>query len=265
MRVSSLARSALLLIFIFHGAYAGLNAQAVWTDKFTARGVTIDHLRGFFEDESISGQSWISYLSGRFPVSATLRLKPEIPFGYETVGENSVVLGNPYLGLEVLGNDGSSTAEIGLRLPAIYSATPMTQVAEALDFDRFEAFSPETAAVTGSFVGRNKSEAVQIEVAGGVTVLVPFNDNDTEILGQYALQIVLQSRYVGAISGMTGRVLFTEGGLSFGQRTTHQFGLTILGLFGDFRPGVMTRIPLDQPLRSKINAVLGFSFSYEIR
>jgi hypothetical protein len=247
-----------------------LVGQPVWTDKYSARGVTIDYLSPFFKDDQYLGPTSITFVSGRFPVSRTLRLKPEIPVGYASIEgstgtENSLVLGNPYIGLEVLGNDGSSTAELGLRLPTIYSETPLTRIAVGADFDRFEAFALETAALTGSFVGRNRSDNVQMEVAGGVTVLVPFNDADTDIYGQYAGQLVFKTTRLGVITGLTGRILFTEGGLSFGQRSTHQAGLSAIGYFGNFRPGVMVRIALDKPLRNLIDAVLGFNLAYEIR
>lgn len=270
MRVERLAPFVVLFALSLALAAESIQAQAVWTDKFTARGMTIDHLKSFFKDESISGATSITFLSGRFPITRRLRLKPQISLGYASLNrgrgvENETVMGNPYLGLEVLGNDGTSTAEIGLRLPAIYSKTPLTRIARSTDFDRFEAFSDDAAALTGSFVGRNSSGNVRMDVAGGVTVLIPFDEKETDIYGQYAVQLVFKTLHVGAITGITGRVLFTEGDTSFGQRTTHQAGFSLIGYFGNFRPGVMARLALDEPLRNSIDAVIGFNFSYELR
>lgn len=270
MRAQRLAPFVMLFAVGLAFDAESIKAQAVWTDKFTARGVTIDYLKSFFEDESISGATSITFLSGRFPITNRLRLKPQIPIGYAStnrrgVSSHETVLGNPYLGLEALGNDGTSTAEIGLRFPAIYGETSLTRIARATDFDRFEAFSEDAAALTGSFVGRNASGNVRMDVAGGATVLIPFDDRETDIYGQYAVQIVIKESHVGAITGITGRILFTEGGLSFGQRTTHQAGFSLIGYFGNFRPGIMARLALDEPLRKSIDAVLGFNFSYELR
>ena len=270
MNPSRFALFSGLLAVVLQMAASNMSAQAVWTDKFSARGVTIDYLKPLLKDKSITGATSITFLTARIPVSNTLRLKPEISIGYASIQmnggtENTTVLGNPYLGLEVLGSDGTSTAEIGLRLPAIYSETPLTQIAVATDFERFEAFAQETAAVTASFVGRNKSEAVQMEVAGGVTILVPFNDKDTDIYGQYAGQLVFRAGMIGFITGITGRILFTEPDLSFGQRSYHQVGFSMIAYFGNFRPGIMGRLALDKPLRDLINAVFGFNVAYEIR
>ncbi|MFV1980903.1 MAG: hypothetical protein ACC655_07100 [Rhodothermia bacterium] len=258
------------LAVALHMTAVSISAQPVWTDKFSARGVTIDYLKPFLKDKTITGATSITFLSARIPISDRMRLKPEIPIGYVSIQsagptENTTVLGNPYLGLEVLGSDGTSTAEIGLRLPTIYSETPLTQIAIATDFDRFESFAEETAAITGSFVGRNKSDAVQMEVAGGVTVLVPFNDKETEIYGQYAGQLVFKTAKVGFITGITGRILFTEPNINFGQRSTHQVGFSMIGYFGNFRPGIMGRLAFDKPLRNLINGVVGLNASYEIR
>lgn len=269
MSVSKASPVGVCLLVTLQLMAASVKAQPVWTDKFSAQGITVDWLRPFVKDKSVAGATSITYLSARIPVSGRLRLKPEIPIGYASIEEagakdNTAVLGNPYIGLEALGNDGSSTAEIGLRLPTIYDSTPMTQIAQWTDFDRFEAFLPETAAITGSFVGRQKSDGIQMEVAGGVTVLVPFDNNDTDIYGQYAGQLVFSSKGLAFITGISGRILFTESGLTFGQRSTHQAGFSLIGYFGRFRPGVMARIALDKPLRDHLNAVLGINFSYEI-
>jgi hypothetical protein len=260
---------------ILHVTTSCVVAQPVWTDKYSARGVTVDYLRplfkdGFLEAESISGSTSITYISARIPVSKTLRLKPEIPIGYASIvvdgiAETTTTFGNPYLGLEVLGSDGTSTAEIGLRLPTIFSETPLTQIAIATDFDRFESFALETAAVTGSFVGRNKSADMQMEVAGGVTVLIPFDDRDTDIYGQYAGQIAFRANKLGFITGLTGRILFTEPNINYGQRSTHQIGFSMIAYFGAFRPGITARLALDRPLRDWINAVVGINASYEIK
>lgn len=270
MSASKFALFTGCVVVVAHLAAGDTMSQPVWTDKFSARGVTIDYLKPFFKDKSISGATSITFLSARIPVSKTLRLKPEIPIGYASIetnglNETTTVLGNPYLGLEVLGSDGTSTAEIGLRLPTIYGESPLTEIAIATDFDRFESFARETAAITGSFVGRNKSDNIQMEVSGGITVLVPFNDNDTDILGQYAGQLVFKTSGIGFTTGVTGRILFTEPDLNFGQRSTHQIGFSVIGYLGNFRPGIMGRLALDKPLRSLIDAVIGFNASYEIR
>jgi len=266
MRVSRPTLLAIVLAIVFISVAVQVSAQPVWTDKRSARGITLDWLKPFFKDGAISASTSILYLSGRIPVSNTLRLKPELPLGYYASDHNvptESTIGNPYIGLEVLGNDGSSTAEIGIRLPAIYSQTPLTQVAVAADFDRFEAFAEETAALVGNFVGRNRSDQIQMEVAGGMTVLVPFNDESTDILARLAGQLVFETGVVDIITGITGRILFTGGGLSFGERSTFQAGLGLVGKFGMFRPGVMARLPLDDPLRMLTNFVAGVNASFE--
>ena len=104
-----------------------------------------------------------------------------------------------------------------------------------------------------------------MEVAGGLTLLLPFSDDPTELFGQYAGQLYFKTKSAELITGITGRILITDPDLSFGRRSTHQIGFSAIGVFGSVRPGVMVRLAIDEPLRSRINAVLGFSLSYEIR
>ena len=42
-------------------------SQPVWTDKFSARGVTVDWLKPFHQDDAVGDGSSITFISGRFP------------------------------------------------------------------------------------------------------------------------------------------------------------------------------------------------------
>jgi hypothetical protein len=59
--------------------------------------------------------------------------------------------------------------------------------------------------------------------------------------------------------GATGRLNVTQEQAAFGERTLHNVGATVQGLFASVRPGLLIRVPADAELSDVLDAVIGIT------
>lgn len=247
---------------------AGLSAQSLWTDQTSDRVISVEFLKPEFEgDDDTDFLTSTIFLSGRFPIRPTIAGEVELPFtrygiDNEFIDRSESAVGNPYVGVRIRSR--SVVSRVGVRIPVASDdkRTPLT-AGRLTDYDRFEAFLPDWAAVNVSITAPNRlSNQATLNIGGGPVLLVSTEDNgsdDAEIYAQYFLLGEFNGRMVVVKAGFTGRAILTESDLNFGERSIHQFGLGGSLNSGTVRPGLHVRIPLDKDLREDIDYVAGLN------
>lgn len=246
-------------------------AQSIWLDRSSDKMLALEILKPSFKgEENVSFTTAAYFLSYRTPLSQNVRFAGELPFAHGDFGweVNSFftsfgpgsTFGNPYLGVEVQKEGSPIFVEIGVRVP-LTSDNQFQAVTTGLvaDFDRIEAFMPNTVPFTGMLNYRQKSASgLTFRLRGGPSFLVGTKGGGSEWLLGYSAQIGYETEPFSMNAGITGRANLSEEG-NFGERSTHQLGLAAnLGL-GKVRPGIHFRLPLDQDTRESLNYVAGIN------
>lgn len=274
MFTKALPRPAAALVLVSLLWSVTLPAQQYWPDRAEGTVVRADFLKPFFK-----GDGGPQFLSGVVFVSAStaagklLRIEADVPlvragFTIGEIKESSLRIGNPYLGARIHRADGPVSAYLGVRLPL--AADPETlaggltnELGTLTDPDQLEAFLPNV------FTARAGAELRSVFPSGlligaklGPSVLVPSEGGaDPELFADYGVQGGYEGAAIRATIGVTGRLLATESGLSFAERTFHMATGTLELRRGRVRPNVLLRIPLDQSMRESINATVGFGLA----
>lgn len=194
--------------------------------------------------------------SGRFALSPTLTLEVELPLargggevGFAARDESGIVFGNPYVGVELPFSGG--VLQVGAR-PGI-SPTPddegelIAQLFAILsEFDRYEAFSPETSTlrVLARF-GEIPPAGEFAQVRIGATLVKP-SEGDFDMLADYGGRIGHHSGTLLVHAGLLGRAILTSDGGSFAERTIHMLAGGVAGTSGRVRPQAEARYYLDE-------------------
>ena len=82
-----------------------------------------------------------------------------------------------------------------------------------------------------------------------------------ELFADYGVQGGYEGAAVRATVGITGRLLATEIGPSFADRTEHMITGMVELRRGQVRPSVLIRVPLDQSVREILRATVGFGLA----
>lgn len=249
-------------------------AQSIWLDRSHDKTAAVEFYIPNFTDEGISTSTWIGFLSVRMPLSDQLRFAGEMPFAHSSFesslffpGESQNTIGNPYLGLEI-GRQGSPFfAEIGARAPLASEGNSGAALAGIItDFDRFEAFMPNTVPITGMLNYYHKDPSgFALRLRGGPSLLL-YTDGDSDntsdwFLG-YSAQAGYETQRASVMAGVTGRANMSGDG-DFGERSLHQFGANASMGFGRIRPGLHFRFPLDDDLKESLDFVFGANLAIQ--
>ncbi|MCI0404699.1 MAG: hypothetical protein L0209_01270, partial [candidate division Zixibacteria bacterium] len=230
------------------------------------------------------------YLSGRFAFTENFAAVAELPFahgGVETLEftgnfdslgnpifasgtESDNVLGNPYLGVEFHFPNSSFSMELGGRPPlGSLGITEEGELSSFLafftDYDRFEAFFPDLVFATWK-VGLSHTSPTGLitRFRLGPSFMASTAGGEPELFADYSAQGGYQGNTFTFWTGLTGRAILTEGDLSFGERTVHQFGLSGHFTAGRFIPGLLLRLPMDADLDDVLDFVFGFNVAYRL-
>jgi len=264
-------RTSLLLltqiILLAHSA----SAQRLWLPAAATRNVGIDVTRGFYKSTgagSVDAASFTIDLQGRFPLNDQLAVTAAIPFsrvsetatffGTSTSITESAI-GNPWLGIETPA--GSTVVfELGIRA-GVASEDKSEASAQGIlnDFDRFEAWLPETSSGRlVAHIGRIPDKGPFVTAVLGATYVVPGGDvnGDNTLFGSYGLRAGVMGNGLLGSATITGRANLSDSDLSFSERTVHQVGITVEGTRGTFRPSGSIRSYLDRDARERISAIL---------
>lgn len=250
-------------------------AQSIWLDRSQDKMLALEILKPSFKgEENVSFTTAAYFLSYRMPLSENVRFVGELPFAHGDFGRDvnffflrfgpGSTFGNPYLGVEVQKQDSPLFAEFGVRAP-LTSDNQLQAVTTGLvaDFDRMEAFMPNTVPLTVMLNYRQKSTSgLTFRLRGGPSFLVGTEDGGSQWLLGYSAQVGYETEPFSVNAGFTGRANLSEEG-NFGERSVHQLGLAAnLGL-GNVRPGIHFRMPLDQDTRDGLDYVVGINLGIQ--
>jgi hypothetical protein len=271
----SLCRRGGVLALVSVLATNPLRAQDYWPDRAEGTVVRVDVLKPFFKENGYQFLSGAVFFSGGGPIGKIVRVVAEVPLvragltAETPVAESSLRLGNPYIGLQIHRDGRALSGYFGLRPPV--TSDPETSAAELAmgvgvisDPDRLEAFLPNVLTVRGGAELRSVSSGgLLIGAKLGSSLLVPTKGEgaDPELFADYGVQGGYQGGAVRATIGVTGRLLATESGLGFDERTNHVVTGMVELRSGTVRPSVLIRVPVDQSVREVHRLTIGFGLA----
>lgn len=186
--------------------------------------------------------------------------KVDVPDGSGFRSEGETVVGNPYLGVEGSFGPSNVYGRIGGRLPLTPEDKPVASfVGFSSDLDRWEAFLPDQVAVDVliGYRGQRPSGFI-FGVRGGPTLLIPTESGpDTEVFALLNGRVGYVGDGYGVTGGIGSRVLLSQPGLSFADRSFHQLSAGAWLEGSPVRPGLRIRLPLDEDLSDVTDFVLG--------
>ena len=278
--LSSIAVSLILTCFVLTEPVA---SQHYWLHTYGEREISLEVLKPKFDSYygyygyhySLLNSTW--FLSGSFSLTEATALVVDFPFArYDIDSESSYyqdenIVGNPYIGLRISTPEkrvsATAVANFGVRLPfAQGDKYKAASIGMFTSFDRFEAFVPDlfTFLASGGYLFSFEGGASISFTAGGSFMIPTKDGGDPEMYIDYNLELWYRSDRAGFGSGFTGRLLTTQSGLSFCERTVHQMGFSGYVDFGVFRPGLNFRFPLDDDPTPILDYVYGFSVTFDI-
>jgi hypothetical protein len=251
-----------------------VSAQYYWLRLADQNSVTLDIFKPNFDHEGYDFLTSVIFLSGYYRASDQFALTLEYPISNADVGYGSLdfgetmLLGNPYVGMEyTLANFDATQAgvfRLGIRPPlAQDDKWYALEVGYLGVFDRFEAFVFDVTTLSGGGGYRLRSESgfgFDVDVNGNLFLPA---DGDNELYLDYNLTFwALLDQFKGGI-GFAGRWWTTQDGLDFGEATVHQLGMLGSYDFGQFRPGLHLRVPVDDDLSDILTFTWGISLTAE--
>jgi hypothetical protein len=248
---------------------ASLQSQSLWLDRSQERAAALEVLRADFDGDSNSG--WLVFLSSRVPFSNNFHLVSEVPFSSVSFkSESESAIGNPYVGVEIGGEDLPIFVELGIRLPLASEDKPLGAAAGfSADIDRLEAFAQKVVPASAMINFYHESDTgFQFRLRGGTTLSVkydaaPGEGESHEFIG-YSAQAGYRFERLGFMVGFSGRANLSTEDLNYGQRSLHQLGFNLSAELGKLRSGLLLRLPRDDDLKSSLDAVFGAQLSYPL-
>ncbi len=243
--------------------------QSVWLSRPEAGSIDIEFLKP--DLAGADNQTFLSsgtFITGRF-VSSRLILVGELPLahsGFEGV-DSQTAIGNPYVGLEVYNPAAAFMAELGLRIPVMNeNKTGAARLGAVADADRSEAFASNVWTFTAKFnyLKRSPTNLVLRLRAGPSFFLLTDGANDTEWFLDYGGQLGYDGPAFFVLGGVTGRY-FASGDGDLAERTIHHLVGSLGFKVGRIRPGVELRLPLDEDMKDRLDAVIGGTVGIELR
>ncbi len=264
-----------LLVFSMSSAFFhSAQAQSIWMQKSDLPSIGVEILKANFDDfEDVSFSTSLIYLTTQIPFSEKFVFVGELPvshadFTFQSFNFSETSVGNPYVGVKFLLEDSPASFELGLRP----NVTPDDKPAAATtafntDVDRFEAFIPKLVTFLGRVHYKQQTSGnFVVRLDGGPTLWV-FTDNGinnkTQFWVNYTGMIGYEGQFFNLLGGITGRLRMSQSG-SFGERSTHQLGVTAGLNLGHVKPGLHFRVPIDNQLNNVINYVIGLNLNFEL-
>jgi len=273
---SSIFLKSAICVFIILFSYLEVIAQPLWLDRRHNKTIAYEFLKPDFKN--LEGTTFLTsamFLSGRFATSNAVTMVAEIPFvnyGRDSeTGEsyNESAFGNPYLGIEFHSYKSRIFGEVGFRLPVVLQDDNRTAliVGTYTDFvDRVEAFIPEIVPFN-VLINYNSIRELNfgLRVRGGFTGWIPSGARDeSEWFLVYGIQGGYQTEQVNILFGISGRIWLSSEDPDFTETTSNQFVVTTDVSFGQFQPGLILKIPLDDKLQEIVKLVWGISLAVNL-
>lgn len=276
MPIRQLIMMACILVIAVVGTGTRVAAQSIWMPPAPASNFRIEAYKPNFDVDNVSFLSSAWFLSWTTPLSNSAALYVELPFSHFDLGssfgtfDSEKIIGNPYISLIIGSENASGIGELGVRIPiASDKHASATLSGFIADFSRFEAFLPDHATIRARGGVQSKSGSkgdVAVRLMAGVNLLLGTDSAiDTEVISDADVSVWFRgtATTVGAI--LFAKVLLTEEGLDFGERSEFQFGLTVSQRMGQIEPGIHLHLPLSDDgalsLGNKVSSIFGISLT----
>jgi hypothetical protein len=281
MSISSIKHFAASVLVVLASGPVSATGQSVWLAPDRQAAVALEVLRpdfGFFRNDDVTLLTSAVFLSGRYPIGDAVDLVAEIPISH--YGEDytafdrryddsrsETVLGNPYIGIAFGERSASSYGELGVRLPIANENVDGLATGFHSDYDRLGAFIEDVLTIrgAGNYVYRDPS-GFRARLHGGPSIWVYTGDSEgdtVEALLDYGAHAWYQAgEWVRISTGLTGRIIVSEGEFSLSERMVNQLGVAVFGRVGPVEPGLHLRIPFSfTEGRDEPSYVLGLSLA----
>ena len=220
--------------------------------------------------EKTTAMTSTTFLSGSLPINNKLTSFGELPFVHFNIDEKGYPydsqnrLGNPYVGLVY--HEANVNTQLGMRLPLV-SDIENSSDSYALNYgqyanyiNRMGAFLHKRFPVYASVEYIDQEfEDIDIQVYNGLTALFAQSDAyDHELFWNYNIAAGFSKDKFAFMIGWGGFMLLTDDDLSFTKRNLNQAEIGVQYDFGDVRPGVSLRVPVDKDYSDMIDFAIGF-------
>ncbi len=274
-------RITILFALIFPVLLVG---QPIWLNQSHQKAVALEILKPDFANINNTFLTSVLFLSMRAPCKGQASFVAELPFSHLGVEYRSILIngsvretenafGNPYVGVEIGGENSSVFGEIGLRLPLAPEGNDAADVASIVEsVERLEAFYSDILPISGMLNYRYESPShFFAHVRGGPSFwIVTARDDpevsadDAELFALYHARLGYESRAFGASVGVSGRLLTTSD-RDFDTRSLHQIGFTASAGLGEARLGLQGKLPLDEDVKNIYDFVIGLSLTWQFQ
>lgn len=234
-----------------------------WSEP-AIKSVSLDALRPSFDGGGTSAFTTIDQISVHWPVGAMV-LTAELPFvnaKADGAPSGALLIGNPLVGFATVPSS-ALIADVGIRIPVVSASTPERGFAQFVgvlgDFMDLEAYGEDLVSVRATAGYRYRSpNHIGVRFALRPTFVAPVGSNsaDSELFLDYGVQGGYETDRASFGVTFTGRALITEPG-SIGERTVHDLALGGSMTFGQFRPGLLVRVPLERDLGDVLKYSVG--------
>jgi hypothetical protein len=281
MSISSINHFAVSVLVVLASGPVSATGQSVWLAPDRQAAVALEVLRpdfGFFRNDDVTLLTSAVFLSGRYPIGNAVDVVAEIPISHygedytafdrrHDDSRSETALGNPYIGIMFGERGASSYGEVGVRLPIANENVDGLATGSRSDYDRLGAFIEDVLTIrgAGNYVYRDLS-GFRARLHGGPSIWVYTGDSEgdtVEALLDYGAHAWYQAgEWVRISTGLTGRIIVSEGEFSLSERMLNQLGVAVFGRVGPVEPGLHLRIPFSfTEGRDEPSYVLGLSLA----
>jgi len=212
---------------------AGGSAQSIWTAQYPGEhSVTLEIMKPNFPGRSnFSFATSVLFLSTSIPLSDQTNIVLDLPFSHAGSSRSSDnTVGNPYVGIELGGQNAHVYPEFGVRLPVLTSFGDGVLVGRLSDFDRLEAFTPDIFSISGMLNYQHRVDSgLTLRLRGGPILSINPSrgqfEKASEWILAYSAQAWDQGQQIRIGAGISGRAILT-GDYSIGERMVDQLGFT---------------------------------------
>ncbi len=251
----TLYRCAVVVAGLGLGA-AELAGQSLWVSEAPAPALDVSFARPMVANSNLGTLSGAARIAATLPLGSSTIVHLELPLiradlggGEFFEGSNETAVGAPYVGIIGANASGNLRYQAGVRLALWGSDNFETAVIGALsDMERFEAYVSKLATFRSSLqFGRMRGPGLGLQGRVGATVMIPTESGEEpEALIDYGARVGNESERGFVFADLSGRLLATESGGSFADRTTHQVGVSGGWVVGRITPMMEVRLPLDE-------------------
>jgi len=226
----------------------------------------VEVVKPVFDSGNLTFLSSAINVAAFFPVSDRLLLDVELPFALAAVSQGpdrpSRTFGNPFVGVRTRPGDGGGAAvRAGIRLPLQIESEGdgfATGVGAFSDLQRFERYLDDyLSLVSAGTFGSALGEKGRVGFEAGTVVTIPTRSGDTDLWLIYGAGFDVSTGPVRIGADVEGRLLATEPGLTFGERSAHHLNVEGTLLPYRIRPRVKLGVPLDDDVRGFLSYIVG--------